>query len=658
MDGHFKIDWFKQLQDAVAVASAVTVHGNIKDFLLHATGGQLQFSNIRSFFEQFLHATGYELVGHYDILDGLEFWTEEQLAQYKELVRLSENTQRSGTKPYAYGEDEPGDTGHSPDQDNAAVYVMQSHSANTKDFFETFSRIRSLFNRRDCPPFAVVFYYSDYFLGSTKGLNLDDRANLILFEKIINIARRKPPQIVIIVADDIRKVPAQLYFGNPRCRQLYIPAPGKNERKYCIQKFLGMFYGNDTEKDLPAIESLAAYTEGLTNYDLNNIAQLSTRLQISLQKGRELVKQYKFGSKTSPWDELSKERIRATPWKRLKKNANGQPELDPSGRSQVEEVSLDMQSCLKERVVGQDHAIAAMEDMVIRAVQGIQSSRGQDAFAKPKGIFLFCGPTGVGKTELTKAFTEWLFGDESAMIRFDMSEFGQEHSDAKLIGAPPGYVGHEQGGQLTNAVKKKPFCVILFDEVDKMHRKIWDIFLQILDDGRLTDGTGDTVYFSESVIVMTSNLGGAKQPSAANMRDIRKHYFDSVSHFFREVLGRPEIFNRIGMNNVIVFNPIGPDFQETIIWQKLNTVNLAYLEKKNVRLDFDRSVIDYLRNSDEGFSRNGARGVENLITACIINPLAKHLFYNYDHSDPVALTVKISQPDMITTFEPLNHPYP
>ncbi len=304
------------------------------------------------------------------------------------------------------------------------------------------------------------------------------------------------------------------------------------------------------------------------------------------------------------------------------KGADGQPV--------IKREELSMQECLKQRVIGQDHAVEAMENMVIRAVQGIQGARKQEGFSRPKGIFLFCGPTGVGKTELTKAFTEWFFGDENAMIRFDMSEFNQEHSDQKLIGSPPGYVGHEQGGQLTKAVKRNPFSVILFDEVDKMHPKIWDVFLQILEDGRLTDGTGETVYFSETVIIMTSNLGGADQPTGNSLAENRNHYLNAVSQFFRKTLGRPEILNRIGINNVIVFNRIDRQFQESIVRQKLNAVVAAYLERSSLSLEFDNSVIELLLGSEEGFARNGARGVEHLITGHIINPLAKHLFYNPD----------------------------
>ncbi|MHB9308697.1 AAA family ATPase, partial [Fusobacterium polymorphum] len=152
----------------------------------------------------------------------------------------------------------------------------------------------------------------------------------------------------------------------------------------------------------------------------------------------------------------------------------------------------------------------------------------------------FVGPTGVGKTELAKSLASFIFGDENACIRFDMSEYNHEHSDQRLVGAPPGYVGYEAGGQLTNAVKEKPFCVLLFDEIEKAHGRILDKFLQILEDGRLTDGKGETVYFSETIIIFTSNIGAAEVDSNIEPKEVKKQFVEKVQKHFIEVLRRPE----------------------------------------------------------------------------------------------------------------------
>lgn len=636
MATEFAPQWVRELDDILFLSKGLIIHGNVKDVVCYRN----QYYPVRLFVNRYLVDQGYKIAGHYDLLDGLEFHTEEHLTAYLEMVEASENaTKPSDGGGAAY--QVPGDTEGSSAKESADKRpdnrAIQTFSANSKEFFETFTRVRNVFDLKDCPSIAVVIYFSDQLMGSSQQMDLAERTNIILLNKIIATARNinTLPQLLIMVADDIRKVPPELYFANPRCRQLLIPPPSLEERKIFIQKFYSLFHRDEKDDEKAAkkeesVENLAVCADGLANYDLHNLALLSNKNKIPVEDAKTLVKRYKFGQKQSPWDSLSREKIMGTPWKRLKKDSSGQLVRGSDGRYEIENATLALKDCLKERVIGQDHAVDAIETMIIRAVEGIQSTKSSEVFTKPKGIFLFAGPTGVGKTELTKALTEWLFGDENSMLRFDMSEYSQEHSDQKLIGSPPGYVGHEQGGQLTNAVRKKPFCVILFDEADKMHDKIWDIFLQILDDGRLTDGTGDTVYFSETVIIMTSNLGGAGHPHGKSSKDIKKHYLDAVKDFFRQTLGRPEILNRIGMDNAIVFNSIERDFQEKIIWQKLNTLNLSYMEKFGFELNFDDSVIKFLLEDPEGFARNGARGVENLITTHIINPISRYLFYNPD----------------------------
>ena len=291
----------------------------------------------------------------------------------------------------------------------------------------------------------------------------------------------------------------------------------------------------------------------------------------------------------------------------------------------------DGAATIARRVVGQDHAVVHMLDIIKRAATGIGGSR---RGARPRGIAFLAGPTGVGKTELAKTVTELLFGDESAYIRFDMSEFSSEHSDQRLIGAPPGYVGYDVGGELTNAVRERPFSVVLFDEIEKAHPRILDKFLQILDDGVLTSGRGDRVYFSEALIVFTSNLGiystGQDGIRIANVtpdqpfEEVRSRVRAEIGNHFKLVLNRPEILNRFG-ENVIVFDFIRPPVAEQIFASMVEGV-LVDAAASGHQISIAPQAMNALRQLCTADLTNGGRGIRNKIEAHLINPLARALF--------------------------------
>ena len=209
---------------------------------------------------------------------------------------------------------------------------------------------------------------------------------------------------------------------------------------------------------------------------------------------------------------------------------------------------LHMEDRLRERVVGQDEALLLVANAVRRARAGLGDPR------RPIGSFLFLGPTGVGKTELARALAEFLFDDEHAMVRIDMSEYMEKHTVARLIGAPPGYVGYDEGGQLTEAVRRRPYAVLLFDEIEKAHPDVWNVLLQVLDDGRLTDGKGRTVDFRNTVVIMTSNVGSELIQESSRRGDsdeqLKNKLMDVLRHTFR-----PEFLNRI--DETVVFHPLG-----------------------------------------------------------------------------------------------------
>lgn len=223
-----------------------------------------------------------------------------------------------------------------------------------------------------------------------------------------------------------------------------------------------------------------------------------------------------------------------------------------------------------------------------------------------------------------------MFGDENACIRFDMSEYNHEHSDQRLVGAPPGYVGYEAGGQLTNAVKEKPFCVLLFDEIEKAHGKILDKFLQILEDGRLTDGKGETVYFSETIIIFTSNIGASTVAAGLAPAETRKQFIKEVKKHFVETLGRPELLNRIG-DNIVAFSYIDdPTVFTQIARIKFDTVKSFVKERYHAELVFKDEEASFLAISQKAGAENGGRGLLNVMESVLINPLAEFIFRKSD----------------------------
>jgi ATP-dependent Clp protease ATP-binding subunit ClpC len=283
---------------------------------------------------------------------------------------------------------------------------------------------------------------------------------------------------------------------------------------------------------------------------------------------------------------------------------------------------------LHQRVIDQNDAVRAVAQAVRRARAGLKDPR------RPAGSFLFLGPTGVGKTELAKALAEALFGDESALLRFDMSEFMEPHSVAKLIGSPPGYVGYEEGGQLTEAVRRKPYRVILFDEIEKAHRDVFNILLQVLDDGRLTDGHGRTVDFKNTIILMTSNLGSESIVSKTTQlgfvsekddahersyQEIRERVLSEVKRFFR-----PEFLNRL--DGIIVFRPLSRENLLEIVSLKLEVLRKK-LAERGIALEVSEAAKALL--AEKGYDPlYGARPLQRVIQEEIENELAMQIVEN------------------------------
>ena len=281
---------------------------------------------------------------------------------------------------------------------------------------------------------------------------------------------------------------------------------------------------------------------------------------------------------------------------------------------------LRMEDALHKRIVGQDEAICAVSDAIRRSRAGLQDAK------RPIGSFLFLGTTGVGKTELAKALAEFLFNDENMMTRIDMSEYQERHSVSRLVGAPPGYIGYEEGGQLTESVRRKPYSVVLLDEIEKAHTDVFNILLQVLDDGRLTDNKGRTVDFKNTILIMTSNAGSAViQDNLSKMNDRnRDEILEKTRLEVMEILKsnvRPEFLNRI--DEIIMFHPLTMNDVKAILKMQINGVK-EILAEKGIDLQFTDYAMDYLCN--KGYDPSyGARPVKRVLQRELVNELAKAL---------------------------------
>ena len=300
---------------------------------------------------------------------------------------------------------------------------------------------------------------------------------------------------------------------------------------------------------------------------------------------------------------------------------------------------------LKKRVIGQDEAVENLARAIKRARVGLKDEK------RPIGSFMFLGPTGVGKTELTKSLAECLFGDENAMIRFDMSEYMEAHSVSKLIGSPPGYVGYDEGGQLTEQVRRKPYSIVLFDEIEKAHPDIFNMLLQILDDGRLTDSNGRTVNFKNTVIIMTSNVGArnivekhsigfaSKEDSKQNYEKTKSLVMDELKKTFR-----PEFLNRL--DEIIVFNKLGKEAIEKITTLMLEDVK-ARLKNKNIIVEFTYKLVEHI--SKVGFDQvYGARPLKRAIQNNIEDMLAEQILDGKINTGD-SITVDVENEKIVTS---------
>jgi len=605
--------WYDSIIRESKIRKALLIHGNLTDLSLNPKSNK--YENLPNVISTLLTSNGFDEVVIWDRIDGIQNISCERVTELTdESTGINEENEASEDN-YDIGEDEP------LNSDNQS-------NVDTKDPGHFFPIVLKKLTGNSKTKTAFIIDWSHYLFGNVNSLVEDEREWLTILSKAIRNANAdmsndeisKPSNLIILLANNLANVPPLFYQNNPNVKQISIPTPSRSDREKYVKNNLTKL---KLEKELKSVSSefndFIDLLDGMTIRDIQQSIKLSRQTAPSLSYDK-LINLYKYGEKTSPWEELSKDKLKNT------------------------------ESILQERVKGQSEAIKKVRDVIIRAYSGLSGIQHSGKQTKPKGALFFVGPTGVGKTELAKALAEFLFGDESACIRFDMSEFNQEHSDQRLIGAPPGYVGFEEGGQITNAIREKPFSVILFDEIEKAHGRILDKFLQILEDGRLTDGKGETVYFSESVIIFTSNIGASKIEVSDDIKHVKEQFKDEVKSHFIKKLGRPELLNRIG-DNIVSFNFImDTEFLSKIASVKLNPLKNSIKERHGMELYFENEEIALSAIAKNVDKSQGGRGVLNVIEPRIIDPLSEFIFENEDYFSP-GKKIKITQVGKSVAFD-------
>ena len=587
------LEWPKWKQDLDVfhtMKNAFIIEGNVHDLQvwINHDANLCSVKPLNIYLYDYLKELGYDSVVFYNKVDGF-FGNEKDFKVFKAITNINESACR-----YQINEEE------------------------TYNSFEAASQAMRTAMSCETTSVAVIFDLANVVVSSIEVPTENETA---VMTRLL-LASKKTVQAgastkggflnnsIFYIVEKANDLPSWFYMNNPYVKTITITKTNKELRKSLIELPSRYFIDADSlnnEEREKAIDRFANLTEGFSTSDLYGLITLCKTKGFGLKDAKKAIDFYKFGQCESHWDKLDLELIKAFP------------------------------DNIRQRVKGQDEAVKKATEIISRASMGLTGIQ-KGSMSGPKGILFLAGPTGTGKTELAKAIAEQIFGDESFITRFDMSEYQQPQSDQKLLGAPPGYVGYGAGGLLTNAVKEKPFNILLFDEIDKAHPSILDKFLQILEDGRMTDSFGETVFFSESLIIFTSNLGVTKESFDGgrcanvtidmNYDEVKTRITEAIKAYFIDI-GRPEILNRIG-SNIIVFNYIKDDqVVKEIVDLQLKKIKLNIFEEKGITINYSENFKKQLIDKVNVNLENGARGIANKIEEFLVN-LLPYVFIKYN----------------------------
>ncbi|MFD0149960.1 AAA family ATPase [Streptomyces sp. NPDC055721] len=663
--------WIRELDMALAVYPQVLLTGNVRDHFLLPEDGErgvaapepgrpLTPYSLEEVIESVCRARGYGALARQDnVIDRVVAWrlTSDLFAFPPALRRMAEEDARA---------EQEGD-GHDSDEDDD----VEAGTARLREIIIGAVRHRG-------PAIGLIVPYTDR-LGSSRGPVAGQAGRLLAtVEELGHTARPvagdggsggiTPYNTIFWIVEKQEDLPLEFAIGSRALRVISVPEPPHDQRhaagRYVVDT-LARRQARESGEQVPeeargrSAEALAKSSYGLGVGEILAVGRMAADRQLPLGRLDEAARLYRVGVLDNPWATRA-----------------------------VRENILNGEAYLNAHVIGQPHAVRRTVEIFMRSAAGLTGAQSASSPSRPRGTLFLSGPTGVGKTELAKGVAKMILGDDARPIRFDMSEFAEEHARDRLIGAPPGFVGHSAGGELTNAVRAQPMSVLLFDEIDKAHPRLFDLFLQILEDGRLTDGQGATVHFTECVLIFTSNLGisaqvrrsgarrgvaedaepagegeggaggaggsdegaggdGGSGGSAEDPREraarerarqqprltrhdkpevVREALRSAFDTFFNEHIGRPELRNRFG-DSFVPMDFIQPVSVPLILNKSLDSVAGRVREVHDAELTISDEAWEVLRVEAAGRLDHGGRGVVTAVESALVNPLSRELFH-------------------------------